>query len=333
MGTQGARAPDGHARVAASILDADQANLAREVRRGERGGTDRFHLDVMDGHFVPNITFGPGTVADIRKVTQLPLDVHLMISEPSRFVERFLAAGADSVTFHVEVEEPKEPTLRVIKAADRAAGLALSPETPVEALRPYLGLLDIVMVMGVHPGFGGQALISECVAKIPLARELLADRPLGEVHIDGGVNRDNAELLGAMGVDILIAGSALYRRGRDLGREVRLIRSLADEGWTISHGAPRVPRDRWVPVLVVEQERVEAVRARLAAFGIPAIVAPSDEDAAAGSRKGSRQGSREILVPAPAERYVRARMPELTSADAIGALAVGGGSDGRRART
>jgi hypothetical protein len=189
------------------------------------------------------------------------------------------------------------------------------------------------MVMGVHPGFGGQALISECVAKIPLARELLADRPLGEVHIDGGVNRDNAELLGAMGVDILIAGSALYRRGRDLGREVRLIRSLADEGWTISHGAPRVPRDRWVPVLVVEQERVEAVRARLAAFGIPAIVAPSDEDAAAGSRIGSRPGSREILVPAPAERYVRARMPELTSADAIGALAVGGGSDGRRART
>jgi ribulose-phosphate 3-epimerase len=333
MGTHGARAPDGHARVAASILDADQANLAREIRRGERGGTDRFHLDVMDGHFVPNITFGPGTVADIRKVTRLPLDVHLMISEPSRYVEGFLAAGADSVTFHVEVEEPKETILRVIKAADRAAGLAISPETPVDAIRPYLGLLDIVMVMGVHPGFGGQALISECVAKIPLARELLlADRPLGEIHIDGGVNRDNAELLGAMGVDILIAGSALYRRGRDLGREVRLIRGLADEGWAISHGAPRVPRDRWVPVLVVEQERAETVRARLAAAGIPAIVVPSDDDAATSRRKGP-QGSREILVPAPAERYVRARMPELASADATEGLAVGAGSDGRHART
>jgi ribulose-phosphate 3-epimerase len=328
MGTHGARAPDGHARVAASILDADQANLAREIRRGERGGADRFHLDVMDGHFVPNITFGPSTVADIRKVTRLPLDVHLMISEPSRYVERFLAAGADSVTLHVEVDEPKEGTLRAIRAADRAAGLAISPETPVDALRPYLGLLDIVMVMGVHPGFGGQALISECVAKIPAARELLADRPLGEVHIDGGVNRDNAELLGAMGVDILIAGSVLYRRGRDLGREVRLIRGLADEGWTVSHGAPRVPRDRWVPVLVVEPDRAETIRARLAALGIPAIVVPSDE-AAAGA---SRLASRELLVPAPAERYVRARLSELTSGADNVAIPVGAASDGRPAQ-
>jgi ribulose-phosphate 3-epimerase len=329
MGTHGAPTPGGHARVAASILDADQANLAREIRRGERGGADRFHIDVMDGHFAPNITFGPATVAAIRKVTRLPVDVHLMISEPSRYVDRFLAAGADSVSFHVEVEEPKEATLRAIKAADRAAGLAISPKTPVDALQPYLGLLDIVMVMGVEPGFGGQALISECVAKIPLARELLVDRPLGEVHIDGGVNRDNAELLGAMGVDILIAGSALYRRGRDLGREVRLIRSLADEGWAISHGAPRVPRDRWVPVLVVEDARAEPIRARLAAFGIPALVVPSD-DAPAG---GSRRGSREVLVPAPAERYVRARLPELTGPDAPVAVAVGAASGGRRART
>ena len=324
MGTEGGRAA-GHARVAASILDADAANLAREIRRAERGGADRFHLDVMDGHFVPNISFGPSTVAAIRRATRLPLDVHLMISEPSRYVGQFLAAGADSVTVHVEVDESKEETLRAIRAADRAAGLAVSPQTPIDALDPYRGLVDIVMVMGVNPGFGGQALITECVAKISRAREFLVDRPLGELHIDGGVNRDNAELLGAAGVDILVAGSALYRRGRDLGREVRLIRTLADEGWAISNGAPRVPRDRWVPVVVVGRERAEPIRAELAAIGIPAIVVASEEQ--------PPTGRREVLVPAPAEGYVRARLSDLLGgpADAtfVGATP-GHGSSGSR---
>src|SRR3990172_205165 len=324
MGTQGGRAA-GHARVAASILDADAANLGREIRRGERGGADRLHLDVMDGHFVPNISFGPSTVAAIRRVTRLPLDVHLMISEPSRFVEQFLSGGADSVTVHVEVDEPKEPPLRAIRAADRAAGLAVSPQTPIAALDPYRGLVDIVMVMGVNPGFGGQALITECVAKLPPAREFLVDRPLGEVHIDGGVNRDNAELLGAAGVDILVAGSALYRRGRDLGREARLIRSLAGEGGGISHGAPRVPRDRWVPVVVVERERAEPIRVELGAIGIPAIVVASEERPATGRR--------EVLVPAPAESYVRARLPDLMRPPVKAALASGArGQSGIRSR-
>jgi ribulose-phosphate 3-epimerase len=302
MGTQGHRASAGHSRVAASILDADPANLAREIRRGERGGADRFHLDVMDGHFVPNISFGPATVAAIRGITELPLDVHLMISRPSRYLDAFLDAGADSITLHVEVDEPKEPTLSAIRRAGRAAGLAVSPGTAIEAVAPFAALLDIVMVMGVEPGFGGQAFIQSCGAKIPLARQLLAERPLGEVHLDGGVNRDNAELLGALGVDVLVAGSALYRRGRDLGREVRLLRALADEGWIVSHGAPRPPRDRWVPLAVVARERAEPVRERLAAAGVPAIVV---------SAEGARRGQREVLVPAPAEGYVRTHLPEL----------------------
>jgi ribulose-phosphate 3-epimerase len=303
MGTPEA-ASGGHARVAASILDADQANLAREIRRGEHGGADRFHLDVMDGHFVPNITFGSATVAALRRVTKLPLDVHLMIREPSRYVSRFLDAGADSVTFHVEVDDAKEPILRAIRESDRAAGLAVSPETPVESVVPYVELLDIVMVMGVHPGFGGQALIPECVGKISRARALLSERPLSEVHIDGGVSRDNAELLGAAGVDVLVAGSALYRRGRDIGREVRLIRALADEGWAIGHGRPRIPRDRWVPVAVVDSGRVEPIRRELGSIGIPAIVVASDE-----LGDGQRH---EILVPAPAEEFVRQRLDSLT---------------------
>ena len=236
MGREPERERHGRVRIAASILDADALNLEREIRRGQRGGVDRFHLDVMDGHFVPNITFGPATVAAVRRVTTLPLDVHLMISEPSRYVRHFLEAGADSVTFHVEVVEPKEPTLRVIRDADRAAGLAINPETPLSALEPYLDLLDIAMVMGVHPGFGGQRLIEESVMKIPEAGRMLARRgaaPGGrraEVHIDGGVHRENAERLGAAGVDVLIAGSALYGPGLRLPEEVEFLRGHAKAG-------------------------------------------------------------------------------------------------------
>jgi ribulose-phosphate 3-epimerase len=227
------RGPDDHVLISASILDADAVNLEREIRRGEQGGVDRFHLDVMDGHFVPNISFGPATVAAVRRATQLPLDVHLMISEPSRFVDRFLESGADSVTFHVEVDEPKAPTLRTIRSAGRAAGLAINPETEVGALEPYLELIDIAMVMGVHPGFGGQRLIGECLAKIPIARQMLGARPeggRGEIHIDGGLHRENAELLGAAGVDVLVAGSALYRRGLRLPVEVAFLRAQAERG-------------------------------------------------------------------------------------------------------
>jgi len=233
MAREEAQRPHGRVLIAASILDADAVNLEREIQRGERGGVDRFHLDVMDGHFVPNISFGPATVAAARRVTRLPLDVHLMISEPSKYVPRFLEAGADSVTFHVEVDEPKEPTLRAIRDAGRVAGLAINPETPLSAIEPYAHLLDIAMVMGVHPGFGGQRLIDESVEKIPAARRLLDARGAagphgrGEVHIDGGVHRENAARLRAAGVDVLVAGSALYRPGLRLPDEVAALRGKA----------------------------------------------------------------------------------------------------------
>lgn len=169
---------DGRALIAASILNADLANLAREVRRAVKAGADRIHLDVMDARFVPNLTFGWSTIAHLRPVTRSPFDAHLMIAEPGRWLDDFLAAGCDSITVHVEVEEPIEPILRRIKAAGRAAGLAMRPGTPMAALEPYRHLLDIVMVMTVEPGFGGQVFLREVAeSKIPAARRLLADKP------------------------------------------------------------------------------------------------------------------------------------------------------------
>ena len=181
----------GRARIAASILDADLSNLAYAVRRLTAAGADRIHLDVMDAHFVPNLTFGAKTIGALRKRTELPLDAHLMISEPGRYLDEYLDAGCDSVTFHVEIEEEIAPILQRIRAAGRAAGLSLRPATPLSALRPYQELLDIVMVMTVEPGFGGQSFMRDVAKdKLLAARDLLSHKVYGgEVHVDGGVNR------------------------------------------------------------------------------------------------------------------------------------------------
>ena len=219
--------------VAASILTADFGNLYRVVRKLERAGVDRLHLDVMDGHFVPNITFGPDVVAAFRRLSRLPLDVHLMISEPSRYVSRFIDAGGDTITFHVEVEESdaiKRETLERIRAAGRQPGLAVSPETSIDALRPYLDDLGIVMVMTVHPGFGGQRFMADQAPKIATARALLGDRPGTAVHVDGGVSSDTAEVVGGYGVDVCVVGSALFQRGHDTAREVEAVKMRARLG-------------------------------------------------------------------------------------------------------
>ena len=151
--------------VAASILTADFGNLYRVVRKLERSGVDRMHLDVMDGHFVDNITFGPEVVAAVRRLTALPIDAHLMISEPAHYCDRFLDAGADTITFHVEVEaseDEKRDTLRRIASARRGAGLAVSPDTPVSVVAPFVDDLAIVMIMTVYPGWGGQRFLADC---------------------------------------------------------------------------------------------------------------------------------------------------------------------------
>jgi ribulose-phosphate 3-epimerase len=216
--------------VAASILTADFGNLYRVVRKLERAGIDRLHLDVMDGHFVPNITFGPDVVAAFRRLTHLPLDVHLMIAEPARYLTRFIEAGSDSITFHVETAESvetKRSALAEIGAARRQAGLAVSPATPIEAVEPFLDLLSIIMVMTVEPGFGGQHFMAEPAAKIVTARRMLADRQGGQVHVDGGVSADTAALVVGYGVDVCVVGSALFQRGHDAAREVAAVKSAS----------------------------------------------------------------------------------------------------------
>ena len=227
----------GHrALVSASILDCDLSNLSSECLRALEGGSDRIHLDVMDGHFVPNITFGPGIIKRLRAIGSQPFDAHLMISEPGRYMDQFIDAGCTSITFHVEVEEPIEPTLLKIRKAGRLAGLAIKPATPLSALDPYGDLLDIVMVMTVEPGFGGQKFMADAATKIDPAHAVFRDRPgetpsAREVHVDGGVNRDSAEYCGSLGVDVMVVGSTLWKKGQDISSEIRLIKQLADQGY------------------------------------------------------------------------------------------------------
>jgi ribulose-phosphate 3-epimerase len=198
-------------KLAPSILSADFAHLGDAVRAVERAGADWVHVDVMDGHFVPNLTFGPKMVADLHKATRLPLDVHLMIERPDDWVDRYVEAGAAYVVFHVEAARDVRGTLARIRSKGARAGLTLNPETPVDAVLPFLGELDLLLVMSVHPGFGGQKFIEGALDKVRAVRRALDLKKLAaDVEADGGIKVDNARRVADAGATVLVAGSAVF---------------------------------------------------------------------------------------------------------------------------
>ena len=197
--------------VAPSILSADFSRLGEEVQAVESAGADRLHIDVMDGHFVPNLTIGASVVKSLRKTSTLPLDVHLMVKEPEKMISDFISAGANSVTVHIESTNDPQMVLEQIRQEKVLAGLTLKPKTPVEKIFPFLPHLDLVLIMTVEPGFGGQSLLSDQIPKIFSVKEELVRQGLGDVpvHVDGGVNNQTLPLLSS--ADVLVAGHFIFK--------------------------------------------------------------------------------------------------------------------------
>lgn len=217
--------------ISASILNADFSRLGAEVERAADGGVDSIHLDVMDGHFVPNISLGPVVVEAVRPMSTLPYHSHLMISQPLRYIEAFAEAGSDLIIFHVEADDDPGDVIEAIRGAGRLPGIAINPETPAEAVHPYLDRVELLLVMTVHPGFGGQAFMHEVMPKLRALRREIDRRGLQlPIGIDGGVNAETIGEAHAAGGDVLVVGSALYRTIGGLGTTVADLRARATSG-------------------------------------------------------------------------------------------------------
>lgn len=213
-------------KIAPSILSANFARLGEEVSAAERAGADYIHVDVMDGHFVPNITIGPLVVAALRPVTRLPLDVHLMIENPERYIAQFAKAGADILTVQQEACAHLHRVVQQIKELGVRAGVALNPATPLGALEEILPYLDLVLVMTVNPGFGGQAFIPTMPRKIAALRETSARAGLNiELEVDGGINVETAPAVVAAGARVLVAGSAIFKEGTSIEQRLKQLRA------------------------------------------------------------------------------------------------------------
>ncbi|KNZ42548.1 ribulose-phosphate 3-epimerase [Acetobacterium bakii] len=213
-------------KIAPSMLSADFANLERDLKKVEETGADLLHLDIMDGHFVPNITMGPDQVAQLRKTITIPFDVHLMISEPLKYIDQFADAGADIITVHMESENDIQACIDAIVAKGVKPGLVLSPDTPLSVLEPYLDQIDMILLMGVYPGFGGQSYIKESTEKIKACRKMINGR-LIDLEVDGGVNFETIKEIVKAGANVIVSGSCLFKG--DMKENMKRFRKIIQE--------------------------------------------------------------------------------------------------------
>ena len=214
-------------KISPSILSADFSKLGDEIQNLEKAKADLIHIDVMDGHFVPNITIGPDVIKKLRKYTSLPFDVHLMISPVHNFIKNFAEAGADIITIHPEATNNLSDSIKKIKSFNKKAGVSLNPETSVEKVLPVLKLIDLVLVMSVNPGFGGQKFINNTLEKVKILRKEIDTLKLKtQIEIDGGINFENAIMAKQAGVDILVSGTTIFKEnGGDLKKNIQLLRT------------------------------------------------------------------------------------------------------------
>jgi len=214
-------------KISPSILSADFSKLGNEIQNLEKANADLIHIDVMDGHFVPNITIGPDVISKLRKYTNLPFDVHLMISPVNNFISNFAKAGADIITIHPEATEDLLNSIKKIKSLNKKAGVSLNPETPIEKVLPVLNLIDLVLVMSVYPGFGGQKFIENTLKKVEMLRKEIDNKKLKtQIEIDGGINFDNAKIAIKAGVDILVSGTTIFKENNgNLKKNIKLLRT------------------------------------------------------------------------------------------------------------
>ena len=214
-------------KISPSILSADFGKLSSEIQNLEKADADLIHIDVMDGHFVPNITIGPEVISKLRKSTSLPFDVHLMISPVHNFIKNFAEAGADIITIHPEATSDLISSINEIKSFNKKVGISLNPETSVDKVLPVLNLIDLVLVMSVNPGFGGQKFMPETLEKVKILRKEIDTKKIKtQIEIDGGINFENAKVAVKAGVDILVSGTTIFKEnGGDLKKNIQLLKT------------------------------------------------------------------------------------------------------------